>query len=159
MAKLKLLKPCNIFTKDVELQIDDGAYADVLEVRVLHGIRDDGHLERVARRVAHRQTDTVDGDRAFVDGEIAVASHRQVFFVLKGEVGGAVGVVHGDDLRIDLHQLLDFFHGRRAFAFLEHLPEEDPGEQESDKGRCRNDTENDIQGHQFYVLTHVQAVA
>ena len=49
---LQLLQAGDVFTKDVELEVDNRAYADVLEVGMLHGVGDDGYLEGVARGIA-----------------------------------------------------------------------------------------------------------
>ena len=95
---LKLLQSGDVFAEDVEFKVDDGAYTDVAEVGVLEGVGDDGDLEGVAGGVADGEADAVDGDGAFVDGEITLPGHLAVFGVFEGEVGGAVGIVHRDTL-------------------------------------------------------------
>ena len=49
---LQLLQAGNILADDVEFQIDDGTYLDVLKIGVFHRVGDDGHLEGVAGGVA-----------------------------------------------------------------------------------------------------------
>ena len=91
----QLLQSCDVLAENVELDVDDRAHPDVAEIGVLHGVGDDGHLERVLRRVADGQRHAVDGDRTLVDREVAAARHGQVVLVFEGEVGTAVGVFHG----------------------------------------------------------------
>jgi len=92
---LNSLQTGYVFADDVELEVDDRAHADVLEVGVLKGVGDDGHLEGVACGVTDGERHAVDGDGALVDGEIAVASLVGIEVVGEGEIGGAVGVGHG----------------------------------------------------------------
>ena len=63
---------------------------------MLECVGDDGHLEGVGSGIADGEGDPVDGDGTLVDGEVALEGHLPVFGILEGEVGGAVGIVHGD---------------------------------------------------------------
>ena len=93
---LQLLQAGDVFAEDIELKVDDGAYVDVAKVGMLEGVGDDGHLEGIAGGIADSEADTIDGDAAFVDGEVALLGHLAIFWVFEGEIGGAVGIVHCD---------------------------------------------------------------
>ena len=88
----QLLQSRDVLAENVELDVDDRAHPDVAEIGVLHGVGDDGHLERVLGGVADGQRHTVDGDGTFVNGEIPFTSHFAVLLVFEGEVGRAISV-------------------------------------------------------------------
>ena len=91
----ELLQTGDILADDVELQVDNTAHADILEVGVSKGVGDDRHLERVAGGPTDGERHTVDGHRALVYGEVAVERHLSIFLILKGEVRTSVGIFHG----------------------------------------------------------------
>jgi len=91
---LELLQAGDVFAEDVELEIDDSAHADVLEIGVLHGVGDDGHLEGMGGGTADGERHAVDSDRAFVYGEIALQGHLAVLRIGESEIGGAVGIIY-----------------------------------------------------------------
>ena len=92
----KLLEAGDVFAKDVELKVDNGADADVLEIGMFHSVRNDGYLESALRRIANGERHAVNGDRTLVDGEVAATRHLWRIVVLEGEIGGAVGIVQLD---------------------------------------------------------------
>ena len=57
----QLLQSRDVLAENVELDVDDRAHPDVAEIGVLHGVGDDGHLERVLRGAAHGERHAVDG--------------------------------------------------------------------------------------------------
>ena len=66
---------------------------------MLESVWNDGHLERIARWIADRETHAIDGDASFIYGEVAFLRHLSVLWILKGEIGAAVGIFHCDALR------------------------------------------------------------
>lgn len=124
-----MLQAGDVFSEDVELEVDDGAYTDVAEIGVLEGVGDDGHLEGVAGGVADGERDAIDGDTAFVDGEVALLSHLAVFGIFEGEVGGAIGIVHGNATGRFIHMTLNNMaieaavhqHGTLYINLITHL--------------------------------------
>lgn len=106
-----MLEARNVFADDVELKVDLRADFDVVEVGVVVGVGDDAHLEGVVGRVADGETDSIDGDAAFVYTEVSALGHRFVggvaeretiaaFFALFGDAGGGLVDVPLDDVPI-----------------------------------------------------------
>jgi len=87
-----MLQASNVLPDDVKLEIHAGSYLDVVEIRVLVGVRDDAHLERVIAGVANRQAHAVDGDTALVDAKIATLRHFAIGGIFEGEAVAAVFV-------------------------------------------------------------------
>lgn len=87
-----MLQASNVLPDDVKLEIHAGSNLDVVEIRVLVGVRDDAHLERVIAGVANRQAHAVDGDTALVDTKIATLRHFAIGGILEGEAVAAVFV-------------------------------------------------------------------
>lgn len=85
-----MLQASNVLTDDVELEIHAGSNLDVVEIRVLVGVRDDAHLERVIAGVANRQAHAVDGDTALVDAKIAALCHFSIGSISEGEAVATV---------------------------------------------------------------------
>ena len=88
MTKLRLIErldACNILADDVELQIHLGADFDLVEVRVVVGIRDDVHLEGIVLGVADGEADTINGDTTLIDSHVALLRHFTVKNILETE--------------------------------------------------------------------------
>lgn len=84
---LKLMEQfCDVFSEYIELQIDDCAFLDLVEICVLVGVWNDGDLERFWLRIYNREANAVDANRAFFDGDIVSRSGR----VFKSEIPTAV---------------------------------------------------------------------
>ena len=83
-----------VLAEDIELEVDDASYADVLKVGVLKRVGDDCHLETVLGGVADGERYAVDGDRPFVDGEVAPLRFLSVEVIAESEVGAAVSILH-----------------------------------------------------------------
>ena len=67
----KLLHSSNIFANDVKFQIDFCAHFNVVEVRIVVGVRNDAHLESVVGGIANSETYSIYRDTAFVYAKIA----------------------------------------------------------------------------------------
>ena len=119
---------CNVLADDVELDVDERAGVDVVEIGVLEGVGDDAHLESVLGGVTHGETDTIDSDAALIDGEIATTCHVSVEGVTEGVLVAALLVFHGNALRslidMSLHdvaiQSAVHLHGTLYVDFIAH---------------------------------------
>ena len=83
----------DVFADDVELEVDDAADFDLVEVGVFVGVGDDGHLEAVILRVAYGEAHAVDRYRALLDGHVAFGGHLGVEVVDEGVVAAAIDQV------------------------------------------------------------------
>ena len=89
----RTLESGNVFAQDVKFDVDGGAYLDVLEIGVFHGIGDDGDLEGIVRGIAYGERNAVDRHATLVDGKVASSGHLLVVFIFKGEILAAVRVL------------------------------------------------------------------
>ena len=119
---------CNVLADDVELDVDERAGVDVVEIGVLEGVGDDAHLESVLGGVTHGETDTIDSDATLIDGEIATTCHVSVEGVTEGVLVAALLVFHGNALSslidMPLHdvaiQAAVHLHGTLYVDFIAH---------------------------------------
>ena len=120
---------CDVFPDDVELDVDDGAGLDGMEVGIVEGIGDDADLEGVFCGSANGEADAVDGHAALVDGEIAVPDHLLRAFVFEGVLMAALLVFYCDAdgglVDVALHDMpvQSAIHQHRALHihFVAHL--------------------------------------
>lgn len=61
---------------------------------MLEGIRDNGYLKGIVRRVAHGQADTVYGYRAFIHGDITALRHFLIKGIPERKVIAALGILY-----------------------------------------------------------------
>ena len=87
---------CEVFADDVELNVDNGAWLDGMEVGVVEGVGNDADLEGVFRGTAYGEADTIDGHAALVHGEVAVLHHLFRALVFEGVLMAALLVLDAD---------------------------------------------------------------
>jgi len=92
---LQLAQSCDVFSKDIEFDVDHRADTDIAEVGVFKRVRYYGHPESVGCGVAYSERHTVDSYAAFVYSKVAVSCHLLVGFVCECEVCASIGIFHG----------------------------------------------------------------
>ena len=101
------MEPGQILANDVKLDVDAGSGTEGVEVRVLVGVRDDCHAERIALGVADRQAAAVDRHGAFLHGDISFGGHRRVYFVTEFVVAASVNFLDAFNYGGAIHMPLD----------------------------------------------------
>lgn len=59
-----------VFSKNVKLDVYNGAWLEVVEVGVLIGVRNDGNRKLATLGVYHRETDTIDRNGSLWNSEV-----------------------------------------------------------------------------------------
>ena len=101
-----LVNPADILANDVKLDVHTASHLEGMEVGVLVGVGDDGHLEGIVRRVAHRQAHPVHRHRTLVHGQVSATRHLSVKRIFEGEVPASLRIVDGNALCRLVHMAL-----------------------------------------------------
>ena len=92
----QIMHPCQVFSNDVELDVDNCAWLDGMKVRVVEGVGNDADLEGVFRWPANCEAHAIDRHAALIDGEVAVLHHLLRTLVFEGVLMAALLVFHSD---------------------------------------------------------------
>ena len=92
----KLHHAAEIFADDVELEVDYGIDADVVEIGIVEGVGNDAHLELVVGGATYSEADTIDSDATLVDRDISPACHLRVSLIAEAEDIAALLVLDTD---------------------------------------------------------------
>ena len=112
---------CQVLPDDVELDVDNRAGLDGVEIRVVEGVGNDADLESVFRGAANGKAHAIDCHAALIDGEVAVLDHFLCALVLERVLMAALLVFDGDAdsrlVNVSLHDMSvkAAIHQHRAF--------------------------------------------
>jgi electron transfer flavoprotein alpha subunit len=90
----KALESSDIFAQNVEFDIHYRSHFDVAEVGILSGIRNNSNGKCVVCRITDGERNTVNGNAALVDREIAFSSHFLIELIFESKISRAISVFH-----------------------------------------------------------------
>ena len=88
------MHPCDVFSDNVEFQIDHRASFYLAEIGMFKGVRNNRHFETIIRWCTHRKTNAIYGNRTFIYGEITAFTHVGRALIFKMKIVATIGIAH-----------------------------------------------------------------
>ena len=84
--QLKWHHSADIFSDNIELNIYDRPYLNLVKISMFVGIRNDGHLKTIVGRITNRKVYSIYSNRAFIHRHIATFGHFLVKIISESKI-------------------------------------------------------------------------
>ena len=103
------MHPCNVFSNNIEFQIDHRASFYLAEIGMFKRVRNNGHFETIIRWRTHRKTNAIYGNRTFIYCEITTFTPIGRACIFKMEIVATIGIAnfgtHRSLIYVTLHNV------------------------------------------------------
>ena len=88
------MHPCNVFSYNVEFQINHRTSFYLTEIGMFKRVRNNGHFETIIRWCTHRKTNAIYRNRTFIYREITTFTPIGRAFIFKMKIVTTIGIAH-----------------------------------------------------------------
>ena len=88
------MHPCNVFSDNVEFQIDHRASFYLAEIGMFKGVRNNRHFETIIRWCTYRKANAIYRNRTFIYREITAFTPIGRALIFKMEIVTTIGIAH-----------------------------------------------------------------
>ena len=103
------MHPCDVFSDNVEFQIDHRASFYLAEIGMFKRVRNNRHFETVIRWCTHRKTNAIYGNRTFIYRQVTFFRYFFIEIVPESVVPAAAGFgnigANGSLINVSLHDV------------------------------------------------------